>query len=235
MKKILILILILAIGLFGAVGVVSADETESGTDGVMRIHFIECGQADACLIELPDGKNMLIDAGDRGDSCAKVDEYLTATIEGERLDYVIMTHADSDHIGGITTVLSGHEIGRVYRPSQICGYSGYTDPAIAEMGKTGRPYNPSAAKSDQKKSTETYKKALEYCYTNAEEVYITDPSNPEINHIESSVTVDGETFGYTFDFYSPMGGPYDDANDYSPIMTLTYGGRNIVLSGDAAR
>ena len=66
-----------------------------------------------------------------------------------------------------------------------------------------------------------------------DEVYVIDPDNDEINHIGGSVTVEGETMEYTFDFYSPLDPPYSDNNDYSPIMVLSYAGRDIVLSGDA--
>lgn len=206
-------------------------------EGELRIHFIECGQADSCLIQFPDGKNMLIDAGadlqEKAASYGKIITYLDETANAEKLDYVIMTHSDYDHIGGIPYVLEGREIGTAYRPSQICNASGYDDPALSKTGKEGFPYNVSNVANNKKKGSATYKNALDYCYNNAENVYVIDPMNDEINHIEGAATVNGESFAYTFDFYSPVEPPFSDANDYSPIMVLSYAGRNIVLSGDA--
>lgn len=212
-------------------------------DGELRIHFIDCGQADSCLIQLPDGKNMLIDAGadleTKAESYNKIITYLDQTVKGEKLDYVIMTHADYDHIGGITNVLKGREIGTVYRPSQLAYNDNdetYKDPALSKTDiKEKIPYDTSSVAKSKMQGSATYRNALAYCYENAEHVYVTNPAIDEINHIEGSATAKGETFTYTFDFYSPIEPPFSDNNDYSPIMVLSYANRNIVLSGDAEK
>lgn len=202
--------------------------------GELRIHFIDCGQADACAIQFPDGKNMLIDAGDSDSSSYNnIITYLRDSVKITTLDYFIMTHADSDHIGGTTNVLEGLTVKTVYRPSQICNNSSYIDPALSKTGKEGFPYVTTNVPASHKQSTKTYANALDHCYEHAQNVYVTDPSNDEINQITGSATVNGSPIPYTFDFYSPLEPSYSDNNDYSPIMVLSYAGRNIVLSGDA--
>ena len=47
--------------------VVNQEVTESGQNSTLEIQFIDVGQADAALI-LCNGKTMLIDGGNRGDS-----------------------------------------------------------------------------------------------------------------------------------------------------------------------
>ena len=70
----------------------------------LRVHFIDVGQGDAILIQAPGGKNMLVDGGPKSAS-KHVVEFLKA--KGvKKLDYVVATHPDSDHIGGLIEVLN---------------------------------------------------------------------------------------------------------------------------------
>ena len=76
-------------------------------EGNCAVHFFDVGQGDSALISCG-GVNVLIDAGEnnRGD-----DVLLKLSELGVKsLDYVIGTHAHSDHIGGLDTVLSGIEV-----------------------------------------------------------------------------------------------------------------------------
>ena len=81
----------------------TADGTEiSGADSSFSVHMIDIGIGDAFLVQC-DGHNMLIDAGENnaGD---EVLDYLNR--QGVRkLDAAVGTHAHSDHIGGMDTVL----------------------------------------------------------------------------------------------------------------------------------
>ena len=64
----------------------------------MTVHFLDVGQGDATLI-LCGGEAMLIDAGDNGQG-TNVQNYLRK--QGvEALKYVVCTHPDEDHIGGV--------------------------------------------------------------------------------------------------------------------------------------
>lgn len=68
----------------------------------LQIHFIDVGQGDSTLI-ICDSEAMLIDAGDN-DQGTKVQNYLQK--QGiESLKYVICTHPDADHIGGMDVIL----------------------------------------------------------------------------------------------------------------------------------
>ena len=71
------------------------------------VTFIDVGQGDSALISCG-GVNVLIDAGENN----KGDEVLLKLSElgVKSLDYVIGTHAHSDHIGGLDTVLNGIEV-----------------------------------------------------------------------------------------------------------------------------
>ena len=69
----------------------------------MQVHFIDVGQADAALI-VCDGHAMLIDGGTADDS-SLVYTYLKNN-GVTHLDYIVASHADADHIGGLSGALN---------------------------------------------------------------------------------------------------------------------------------
>lgn len=74
-----------------------------------RITFIDCGQGDSCLIELPNNKGrMLIDA---------FNSYSYLKSRGiSSIDYFIITHSDSDHIGDYEKILKNMNVSMIYYP-----------------------------------------------------------------------------------------------------------------------
>lgn len=83
----------------------------------MLVHFIDVGQGDSIFIELPNGESMLIDAGE-SDEADKVVTYIYS--QGyDTVDYVVATHAHSDHIGGLPTVLGSFNINNFYMTSAV--------------------------------------------------------------------------------------------------------------------
>lgn len=95
----------------------SVEETEVMTDAKLSIHYIDVGQGDSVFIELPDSTCMLIDAGIKSKG-EVVSQYVSGLGYGV-IDYLIVTHGDTDHVGGIQTVLDNFEVKNIYRPYQI--------------------------------------------------------------------------------------------------------------------
>lgn len=77
--------------------------------GNLNIHFIDVGQAD-CTLLMTENANMLIDTGDLDDTYTeKIISYLKA--QGvNKLDYLVLTHPDSDHIGGAPEIINEFEV-----------------------------------------------------------------------------------------------------------------------------
>lgn len=65
----------------------------------LRITFLDVGQADAVLIQAPEGPTALVDAGRRSPT-----DTLRA-LGVEEIDLLVATHAHADHIGGMADVL----------------------------------------------------------------------------------------------------------------------------------
>ena len=109
MKKLLIVFMMLL--LVGCTEVTQTKETQTTTSpsGIeTRVHFINVGQGDSILIQSPNGKAMLIDGGIKGEG-DNVVAYIREQGVSE-LDYVVATHPDADHIGGLIDVLNSISI-----------------------------------------------------------------------------------------------------------------------------
>jgi competence protein ComEC len=86
----------------------------------MTVHFYDVGEGLAVLVELPDGRHVLVDAGDEprrsgcGPSCAAASAHLLsalrADLHGAPIDLLWLTHPHSDHIGGAPLVLGAFRV-----------------------------------------------------------------------------------------------------------------------------
>ena len=90
--------------------------TYSSCFGVLIAHFIDVGEGDCILIQMPDNKNILVDTGNLS-AGYKVEKYLKSK-KISHLDCVIITHMHPDHVGGIFNVLPKYGINIIY-------YNGY--------------------------------------------------------------------------------------------------------------
>lgn len=80
----------------------------------LSIHFIDVGQGDCILIKTQHA-SALVDAGERGRGEEVVQYLRNQNIE--QLDYVFITHPDSDHIGGMPEVLENFKVSKFIMPA----------------------------------------------------------------------------------------------------------------------
>lgn len=131
---------IAALALTFLAGVTAAGTTvtakPAGAVTNMLVHYIDVGQADSALIQLPNGQNVVIDAGNNADSTLVVNYLKSKGVT--KVDYVIGTHPDEDHIGGLDAVINNFAIGKVYLPARTSTTQTYNDvlTAVANKGLT---------------------------------------------------------------------------------------------------
>lgn len=91
----------------------SKDTEKQPVEGTLQVHYIDVGQGDSILL-IQGEHSMLIDAGDN--NCGtRVQSYLQAN-SIDRLDYVIGTHPDSDHIGGLDVIIYKFTCNQILMP-----------------------------------------------------------------------------------------------------------------------
>ena len=78
------------------------------SSGTLRVTILDVGQADAIVIEAPDGRAMVVDAGTGGPWRLDVGERVVAPFLWNRgvrrLAATVVTHPDADHAGGMAAV-----------------------------------------------------------------------------------------------------------------------------------
>lgn len=212
-------------------GTTAGDIRKKSVAGDLNVHFVDVGQGDACIVELPDGKKMIIDGGEKDAKDALlgyIDENITDK-DGNKItyfDYAILTHTDSDHCGSLDDVLNKYPAKNFYRPNVKCNYKDYVDPDASLLtsdcvSKDTAAYKDviAAASKGKNKFGDEYK-----VYINSFEL---DPIVPDAKP--------GDDGYYSLSFYGPNSNSYKDWNNYSPIMILEYEGIKIALTGDCEK
>ena len=101
------LLLACVLFLLNGCGIQTSDSTE------IRVTFFDVGKGDAILIET-ERHSVLIDSG-YDDTPEIILDYL-AERKIQRLDYMILTHFDKDHVGGADWILEAVDVACVFQP-----------------------------------------------------------------------------------------------------------------------
>ena len=83
-----------------------------------KIIFLDVGQGDAMMIDLLKDTQILIDGGDGKDILNKLGEHLP--FYDRKIELVIMTHPDKDHLGGLVEVLKYYEVEQILETGIKC-------------------------------------------------------------------------------------------------------------------
>lgn len=96
----------------------------------LDVVFLDVGQGDAAVVRTPGGKTILVDAGPKtrySDAGRSVVVPYLQRAGVERLDAVVVTHPDGDHLGGLPSVLRRLPTGRVFHSGQEATSSLYAE------------------------------------------------------------------------------------------------------------
>lgn len=74
----------------------------------LDIYILDVGQGDAILLKTNDGKYALIDTGPDNSVIYQLDKVLP--FWQKKLDFILITHSDQDHIGGLPFILEIYDV-----------------------------------------------------------------------------------------------------------------------------
>ena len=214
------------------------------------VSYIDVGQGNSSFIKLPDGKTMLIDGGNTSYGVT-VSNFLNKH-NVSTIDFLVATHSDSDHIGGLNYVLEHYEVKNVYRPFQIAGTgTSHESFEVYEYEQLGYVYSNFCYDTMSRVTSNVYKTFIKNIY---QEKYEVDgiEQNCRITVFYDGLVVSGEN--YEIKFFSPqkraadinlidytdstygyatVGYGSSEANDNSSIFTVTCYNEKYLFMGDA--
>lgn len=202
-------------------------------DGELLVHMLDVGQGDCIYIQLPDGKDMVIDCANINNSGAyqkKTFEYLDACIKDDKVEYLMLTHCDSDHVYFMDDLLERYQVDNIYMPNVLAAPSNETlKNKIATL-------DTSMFTDKDTFDSVTY---AEFFIAALTEPNCTITLNVDKDASSNTIIIQETT--YRLVFYCPTQEYYDKSNinsakrrnAISPIGILEYNGRKIMLTGDS--
>ncbi|MEK9171912.1 MAG: ComEC/Rec2 family competence protein [Patescibacteria group bacterium] len=86
---------------------------------ILAVYFLDVGQGDAIFIDSPSHGRVLIDGGPNRKVLSELGKILP--FADKRIDIMIETHPDKDHIGGLPEVVSRYNVGLFLEPGVESG------------------------------------------------------------------------------------------------------------------
>lgn len=188
-------------------------------DDSLRVHFMDVGHGDCIFIQTPDdgipnngraeGYRVLIDAGEVKYSHNYPVTYLKklGLKRGDKIDYVVATHLDADHVGGLPTVYDSFHVLNTIEP----GYEYPKGPA--------RSFRTAACKESLEGST-----------------FWCDPVKSGLISKPGDKLKLGNELEARLLFYDATPGKVDTrTNASSIVLRIRYGSVSFLLMGDAPK
>lgn len=85
--------------------------------GTLRVTFLDVGQGDAVVVQLPGRQVLLVDAGaviEGFDAGERIVAPALWALGVSKVDWVVVTHADADHIGGVAAIVKEFGVREVW-------------------------------------------------------------------------------------------------------------------------
>ncbi|HCH92654.1 MAG TPA: hypothetical protein DE061_03100 [Clostridiales bacterium] len=223
------------------VSMIVKDNQHSGLargDGELLVHMLDVGQGDCIYIQLPDGKDMVIDCANYNDDKEyekKTFGYLDTYITDDTVEYLMLTHCDSDHVYFMDELLERYQVEKLFMPNVLAAPGTDSKDKKALQDQIDE-LDTSRFTDKDTIGTKTYAEFFIAALTEPDCEIVLNV-DPDVN--TNSIIIEETT--YRLVFYCPTQEYYDDSNlnsaerknAISPIGILEYNGRRIMLTGDS--
>ncbi|MFH1472935.1 MAG: ComEC/Rec2 family competence protein [bacterium] len=81
---------------------------------ILSVYFLDVGQGDAIFVDSPQHKRILLDGGANRKVLSELGKILP--FADKRIDVIVESHPDKDHIGGLPEVVSRYDVGMFLEP-----------------------------------------------------------------------------------------------------------------------
>jgi competence protein ComEC len=197
--------------------------------GELQVHVLDVGpvEGDSILIISPNGKTVLIDAGDTGKGKGIIEALKRYNIQ--QLDYFVATHPHSDHIGGADEVFKATKVLNVIDNGQGPDVPQSLVPQNKPATDNKKPVNKKPDKSSSvTKFYDEYKEAITQSGAHYERA---QPGRTYDLGAGARLTVLAPTEPLFTKDQIKTGGNLPNAN--SVVLRLDYGDFSMLLPGDA--
>lgn len=188
-------------------------------EGEMSFHFMMLGNdyAGDCVYVKAGETDILIDAGSRISSVKTIKNYINQYVQDNTLEYVIVTHADQDHIDGFVGTSNNQSIFDLYVCNTIIDFNLSNKSLLTDKGNPTLYSKYLTSRDEEVENGATHYTALQ-CYNNqdgAKRVYeFSDSMSMEI------------LYNYYYENNS------SDENNYSVCVLFRHGSKSFLFTGD---
>lgn len=189
----------------------------TGADGELSVHFLELGNkytGDCTYIKYGE-TDILIDCGSKSSSISYVENYLKTYMSDNVLEYVIVTHAHTDHYAGFATSSKVNSIFDLFRIGTIIDFG----------SATNKDANSGMLKNYIREREEAIEK---YDATHFDVSESSKKGNNKVFKIGNNNEVELEIlYNYYYENHTSS-----SENNYSVCSLLKYDGKTFLFTGD---